>query len=256
MSHPVTPEGWLPTNDGGGWTPTGSCTQKGGWTTSSFVVARTSPLSRSKTCCWLMRTSRTQQLSVCLTTTGERVIAVVVVPRDGAKIDGDHVREFVREQMRSSRTLITSSSPTSPRTLRPASCSGERSASNSRSMVCPVGWIGDDETSSPPFGAQMELIVGSRWRSAVCDTEMIVIRAPDNDIVLECGGHAVIACDATHSSGLELDPQFAGGTGVGKRFAAADNGIEVLATKAGKGTIAAGGVPIPLRGAKPLPASD
>jgi hypothetical protein len=102
----------------------------------------------------------------------------------------------------------------------------------------------------------MDLRAGSRWRSAVCDTELIVVRAPAGDVVLECGGHPVIPIEAQRPADLQVEPDFAGGTPVGKRYADPELGIEVLATKAGVGTIAVNGVALSLKDAKPLPASD
>lgn len=102
----------------------------------------------------------------------------------------------------------------------------------------------------------MELKPGSRWRSAVCETEVVVVRAPAGGATLECGGHPVIPIDAERPAGLAIDANFADGTPIGKRFADTDLGIEVLATKAGEGTIAVDGVPLALKDAKPLPSSD
>jgi hypothetical protein len=102
----------------------------------------------------------------------------------------------------------------------------------------------------------MELKPGSRWRSAVCATEVIVVRAPSRSITLECGGHAMVAQNAEPPSGLVLDAKFSGGTPIGKRFADDDTGLEVLCTKAGEGSLAIDGAPLLLKDAKPLPSSD
>ena len=48
----------------------------------------------------------------------------------------------------------------------------------------------------------------------------------------------------------------AGGTSVGKRYFSDAIGIEVLGSKAGKGSLSANGVPLALKEAKALPASD
>ena len=101
-----------------------------------------------------------------------------------------------------------------------------------------------------------ELKPGTRWRSAVCSTEVIVVKAPGSDVRLECGGHPMVPIDAEPPSGLTLDPGFSEGTKIGKRFAEADSGIELLATKGGDGTLALDGTAIPLKDAKPLPSSD
>ena len=60
----------------------------------------------------------------------------------------------------------------------------------------------------------------------------------------------------TGRPGLELDPSFASGSLIGKRFADADSGLELLVTKAGAGTLTLDGVALPLKEAKPLPSSD
>jgi hypothetical protein len=43
---------------------------------------------------------------------------------------------------------------------------------------------------------------------------------------------------------------------IGKRFADSESGLELLVTKAGEGSLAVDGITIPLKVAKPLPASD
>jgi hypothetical protein len=102
----------------------------------------------------------------------------------------------------------------------------------------------------------MDLKPGTRWASQVCDTEVIVVRAPTEPVSLECGGHPVAPVGTDASSGLTLDPSFAEGSLIGKRFVHADSGLELLVTKAGAGSLAVDGSPIPLKEAKPLPSSD
>jgi hypothetical protein len=101
-----------------------------------------------------------------------------------------------------------------------------------------------------------ELKPGSRWRSAVCSTEVIVVKAPSSEVSLECGGHPMVPLDAEPPAGLTLDPTLGEGTKMGKRFADPDSGIELLATKGGDGTLAVDGTAVPLKDAKPLPSSD
>jgi hypothetical protein len=101
-----------------------------------------------------------------------------------------------------------------------------------------------------------QLKPGSRWRSAVCTTEVVVVKAPTDDVSLECGGHPMVPIDLQPSAGLALDPGFAEGTKMGKRFADPDTGIELLATKGGDGTLAVNGTVVPTKDAKPLPSSD
>jgi hypothetical protein len=101
----------------------------------------------------------------------------------------------------------------------------------------------------------MQLTAGSRWKSAVCDTEVVVVRPPDGPKVLACGGAEMISIDAT-SSGASPDPSLSSGTQLGKRYTDEKSGIEVLCTKAGEGTLTLDGQPLELKGAKPLPSSD
>jgi hypothetical protein len=103
---------------------------------------------------------------------------------------------------------------------------------------------------------EMDLKPGTRWASQVCDTEVIVVRAPTSEVSLECGGHAMAPVGGEQSTGLALDPAFSAGSLIGKRFADPESGIELLVTKAGTGSLAIGGVSIPLKEAKPLPSSD
>jgi len=101
----------------------------------------------------------------------------------------------------------------------------------------------------------MDLKPGSRWRSAVCSAEMVVVRPPKASGELQCGGVAVIPHAEPARSGA-VDPAHAGGVLLGKRYVDEASGIEVLGGKAGAGSLAFDGRPLALKEAKPLPASD
>jgi hypothetical protein len=101
-----------------------------------------------------------------------------------------------------------------------------------------------------------EAKAGSRWRSAVCDTEVVVVRAATTDVELGCGGQPLVPLDAERPAGLTIDAGLAEGSPVGKRYADAGSGVEVLVTKAGAGSLTVDGRPIPRKDAKPLPSSD
>src|SRR5437016_14229811 len=101
----------------------------------------------------------------------------------------------------------------------------------------------------------MDVKVGSRLKSAVCDTEVMVVRAPGASVDLWCGGHPMTTADGA-GGGSTLDPDHAGGTMMGKRYVDEAGTIELLCTKAGKGTLSIAGTPLFLKEAKPLPASD
>lgn len=102
----------------------------------------------------------------------------------------------------------------------------------------------------------MELKPGSRWKSAVCTTEVVIVRPPKLPVSLECGGQPMVALADTAPAGLALSPDFAGGTSVGKRYFDEEAAIEVLGSKAGQGSLGADGRPLILKEAKALPASD
>jgi hypothetical protein len=102
----------------------------------------------------------------------------------------------------------------------------------------------------------VDLKAGSRWASQACETEVVVVRGATQPVSLECGGHPMVPITDDHSAKVELDPSFSGGSPVGKRFANPEVGVELLVTKAGTGSLALDGVAVPLKDAKPLPASD
>ena len=102
----------------------------------------------------------------------------------------------------------------------------------------------------------MELKSGSRWRSAVSDVEVIVVKAASSPKTLECGGHPMVPQGEERPGGLTLDPSFAEASAVGKRFADEESGLEVLVTKAGPGSLSIGTDALAEKGAKPLPSSD
>jgi hypothetical protein len=97
---------------------------------------------------------------------------------------------------------------------------------------------------------------GTKVRSSVCDTEVMVIAAPPREIALTCGGAPMYAPGAEPKGGAALAPDASAGTQLGKRYVNAQSDLELLCTKPGKGSLACDGVALSLKGAKPLPASD
>ena len=102
----------------------------------------------------------------------------------------------------------------------------------------------------------MEIKTGARMRSAVCATEVIVVRATGADVDLRCGGQSMTPMSETRDPEATPDPEFAAGNAMGKRYADEVLGLELLITKAGAGTLSIGTTPIELKDAKPLPSSD
>jgi hypothetical protein len=97
---------------------------------------------------------------------------------------------------------------------------------------------------------------GGRWKSAVCETQVMVVKAPPGEFELQCGGVAMIAVTAAAPEGVALDPAFAGTTLIGKRYVNADESLELLCTKGGNGSLALNGEPLETKLAKQLPSSD
>lgn len=93
---------------------------------------------------------------------------------------------------------------------------------------------------------------GTKLKSAVCDTEVMVIKGKDR--VVECGGQPMSE-EAPAEKG-SVDPKFSEGSKVGKRYVNADGSIELLCVKAGAGSLAIDGDILPTKDAKPLPSSD
>jgi hypothetical protein len=96
---------------------------------------------------------------------------------------------------------------------------------------------------------------GTRLQSQVCDTQVIVVRSSESLDDLRAGGAPMVPIGEAAGDGATLDPAFADGTLMGKRYVD-DTGAEVLVTKAGAGTLSIGTTPLSIKEAKPLPASD
>jgi hypothetical protein len=96
---------------------------------------------------------------------------------------------------------------------------------------------------------------GTRLQSQVCDTQVIVVRAAQSLDDLRCGGLLMLPMDAERPADAALDPAFADGNTMGKRYVDED-GAEVLVTKAGAGSLSVGTTVLAVKEAKPLPASD
>ncbi|MFE2985778.1 hypothetical protein ACWFR5_28815 [Streptomyces sp. NPDC055092] len=98
--------------------------------------------------------------------------------------------------------------------------------------------------------------VGQTLASTVDATTVIVIRAPEVEVSLTCGGAEMADAKAVEGVTGSPDPAQMEGTRLGKRYADDDLGIELLVTKSGQGTLAVNGALLGIKGAKPLPASD
>src|SRR5215204_769468 len=102
------------------------------------------------------------------------------------------------------------------------------------------------------------LKAGQRLRSTVDETEAIVVQPGKEPVEVWCGGHPMVELGAEAPSGAQagVEPGHDEGTMIGKRYVYEEAGLELLCTKAGKGSLSAAGTLLTLKGAKPLPSSD
>jgi hypothetical protein len=99
--------------------------------------------------------------------------------------------------------------------------------------------------------------IGTTLASTTDATTVIVVRWTADDLDVTCGGAAMVdARGPLKGTTHDADPSQLDGTLLGKRYADDALGVELLCTKAGQGTLALNGNPLPLKDAKPLPASD
>ncbi|HTA03901.1 MAG TPA: hypothetical protein VK802_26210 [Streptosporangiaceae bacterium] len=103
----------------------------------------------------------------------------------------------------------------------------------------------------------MRARAGTSLISTVDETTIVVVRAPDRELDVRCGGAPMI-----DAKGPRPDQRQAGvpggqaGAQLGKRYVNAADDLEVLVTKAGAGSLADGDEVLQMKAAKPLPASD
>jgi hypothetical protein len=97
----------------------------------------------------------------------------------------------------------------------------------------------------------LALKAGARFKSAVSDAQVMVIKAPAGEYELSCGGAAMIGPNDVSQVG---SPE--GETLIGKRYVNADESVELLCTKGGKGGLSLNGTPLEIKQAKQLPSSD
>ena len=113
-------------------------------------------------------------------------------------------------------------------------------------------------TADWPIGSvgAMQLKPGSRLKSQVCDTQVVVVKAPKDDVDLRCGGSPMIEATAAADGSLVLANDCASGSLLGKRYADEEIGVELLCSKGGAGSLTVGETALVVKGAKALPSSD
>ena len=100
----------------------------------------------------------------------------------------------------------------------------------------------------------MNVKPGTRLFSRTCDAQFIAVRAPGADVDLRCGG--IELASRADADRLDMVDGFDGGTLMGKRYVDAEESIELLCTKPGRGALSVGETLLAVRDAKALPASD
>jgi hypothetical protein len=100
------------------------------------------------------------------------------------------------------------------------------------------------------------LKAGTRLKSAVCNTEVMVVAAPKDEVDVSCGGAPLLALGGEAPAGGEIAEGASEGTQIGKRYINEAGDLEILCTKPGEGSLASGGAILTIKGAKPLPSSD
>lgn len=98
------------------------------------------------------------------------------------------------------------------------------------------------------------LKAGARFKSAVCETQVMVIKASAGEHMLQCGGADMVAPTATGSG--TLDAALGSESLIGKRYVNADESVELLCTKGGQGSLVLNGAAMEVKQAKQLPSSD
>mgnify|MGYP001597537317 CR=1 FL=1 len=104
--------------------------------------------------------------------------------------------------------------------------------------------------------AKTVLKAGARFKSAVSDAQVMIVKAPAGEFELGCGGIAMLGGTATAPEGVALQAGDAGEVLIGKRYVNADESLEMLCTKGGKGTLSLDGKALEIKQAKQLPSSD
>jgi hypothetical protein len=102
----------------------------------------------------------------------------------------------------------------------------------------------------------MKLRPGQRLHSAVCDAQVVVVRAPSTAVEVGCGGAPLLGDGQEPDGSGVLRPGLGDGPLLGKRYSDDESGLELLCIRAGEGALTVDGRPLLVKEAKPLPSSD
>ncbi|HVW44062.1 MAG TPA: hypothetical protein VHC18_22195 [Amycolatopsis sp.] len=102
----------------------------------------------------------------------------------------------------------------------------------------------------------MTIKVGARLASAVCATQVIVVRPPAEEVTITCGGAPMYPVGETPPEAGVPEVDRERPAVMGKRYVHPELGLELLCTKPGDGTLRANGAILEIKQAKALPSSD
>jgi hypothetical protein len=94
---------------------------------------------------------------------------------------------------------------------------------------------------------------GEQLASTVGTTRVVVVRAPAESRDITCGGSPMVPAPPGRPTASDAADAV---TLIGKRYVDAKEELELLCTFSGPGELCCDGVPMTLKAAKPLPASD
>lgn len=103
----------------------------------------------------------------------------------------------------------------------------------------------------------MILKIGQSLASTTDTTVVIVVRAPQGDVDLTCGGGFMREGRQGESvDGAVPSDDHSAGTELGKRYESPTGDLELMCVKPGPGSLAVAGARLDLKSAKALPSSD
>lgn len=97
--------------------------------------------------------------------------------------------------------------------------------------------------------------VGQTVSSPEDSTRVVVVRTPDRDVNLTCGGLPMVEGEVAASAGTRPGAE-ATKSVIGKRYIDESGSLELLCTRSGAGAVESDGVPLIVKVAKALPSSD
>ena len=100
----------------------------------------------------------------------------------------------------------------------------------------------------------VKIKAGTKLYSAVCDTQIMVLRVPADDLDVTCGGLPMQTQETTEKS--SMTDKAGEGSLVGKRYVDEAETMEFLCTRGGSGNISVDGIALKVKQAKRLPSSD